>query len=48
MWLRRWQKAKEIFEEKGVVLRSWRIGEDVADEAVRLVERAKKEQQRRR
>ena len=47
MWLRRWQRAKEVFEEKGVVLRSWRIGEDVADEAVRLVERAKKEQRRR-
>ena len=30
------------------MLRSWRIGEDVADEAVRLVERAKKEQEKRR
>ena len=48
IWLRRWQRAKEIFEDKGVVLRSWRIGEDVADEAVRLVERAKKEQERKR
>ena len=43
MWIRRWTRAKEIFEEKGVVLRSWRIGEDVADEAVRLVERALKD-----
>ena len=42
LWLRRWQRAKEIFDEKGVVLRSWRVGDDVADEAVRLVERAKK------
>ena len=44
MWMRRWAKAKEIFEDKGVVLRAWRVGEDVADEAVRLVEGARKEQ----
>ncbi|KAL2055894.1 hypothetical protein ABVK25_003536 [Lepraria finkii] len=47
LWLRRWQRAKEIFDEKGVVLRTWRVGNDVADEAVRLVERAKKEQSKR-
>lgn len=40
MWARRWTRAKEIFADKGVVLKSWRIGEDVADEAIRLVERA--------
>lgn len=40
MWMRRWARAKEIFDEKGVVLRAWRVGEDVADEAVRLVEEA--------
>ena len=38
MWIRRWARAKELFEEKGVVLKAWRVGEDVADEAVRLVE----------
>ena len=38
MWMRRWARAKEVFEEKGVVLKAWRVGEDVADEAVRLVE----------
>lgn len=38
LWLKRWARAKEIFDEKGVVLRAWRVGEDVADEAVRLVE----------
>lgn len=38
LWMRRWARAKDIFEEKGVVLRVWRVGEDVADEAVRLVE----------
>ena len=43
LWMRRWARAKEIFDEKGVVLRAWRVGEDVADEAVRLVERTKGE-----
>ena len=43
MWARRWAKAKETFDEKGVVLRSWRVGQDVADEVVRLVEKANKQ-----
>ena len=43
MWLRRWARAKETLEAKGVVLRAWRVGEDVADEAIRLVEAAKPE-----
>ena len=47
LWLRRWQRAKEIFDDKGVVLRTWRVGYDVADEAVRLVERAKREESKR-
>lgn len=47
LWMRRWARAKEIFEDKGVVLRAWRVGEDVADEAVRLVEAARKEQDRK-
>lgn len=41
--MRRWARAKEVFDEKGVVLRAWRVGEDVADEAVRLVEKARRE-----
>ena len=48
LWMRRWARAKEIFEEKGVVLRTWRVGEDVADEAVRLVEKARGEMERRK
>lgn len=44
LWLRRWARAKEIFDERGVMLKSWRAGEDVADEAIRLVEKAKKDQ----
>ena len=47
MWARRWVRAKEIFDEKGVVLRSWRVGEDVADEAIRLVEKANKQVNKR-
>ena len=43
MWLRRWARAKEVFDEKGVVLRSWRVGADVAAEAVKLVEGAMRE-----
>lgn len=41
LWNRRWARAKEIFEQKGVLLRSWRSGEDVLRDAVRLVEKAK-------
>ncbi len=48
LWMRRWARAKEIFEEKGVVLKAWRVGEDVADEAVRLVEGARGEMERRK
>jgi len=42
MWARRWTRAIEIFAEKGIVLKSWRVGEDVADEAMRLIERETK------
>ncbi|MCJ1278103.1 hypothetical protein MMC21_005917 [Puttea exsequens] len=47
LWLRRWARAKEILDEKGVVLKSWRVGEDVADEAIKLVEKALREQEKR-
>ncbi|MCJ1366274.1 hypothetical protein MMC16_005402 [Acarospora aff. strigata] len=43
LWKRRWARAKEILDGKGVMLRSWRVGTDVMDDAVGLVERAKKE-----
>ncbi|CAF9934016.1 MAG: hypothetical protein HETSPECPRED_009076 [Heterodermia speciosa] len=45
MWKRRWAAAKGIFEEKGVLLRCWRRGEDVMDEAIGLVERARREEE---
>ncbi|KAL9613570.1 MAG: hypothetical protein Q9167_001903 [Letrouitia subvulpina] len=44
MWLQRWARAKAILSKKGVVLRSWRVGTDVLDEAVKLVEKAQKEE----
>ncbi|MCJ1340815.1 hypothetical protein MMC09_006111 [Bachmanniomyces sp. S44760] len=43
LWLRRWARAKEIMDERGVLLRDWRVGEDVMDEAVALVDRAERE-----
>ena len=47
MWARRWASAKKTFDEQGVVLRTWRTGEDVADEAIRLVEKANREMGKR-
>ena len=44
LWIRRWARAKEIFDEKKVVLRSWRVGSDVAHEVVNLVEAALKDE----
>jgi len=46
LWKRRWARAKDIFDGKGVMLRSWRVGTDVMDDAVRLVERAKNQSDR--
>ena len=43
IWKRRWARAQAILNDKGVMLRSWRVGEDVADDAVRLVEQAQKQ-----
>ncbi|KAI9787086.1 MAG: hypothetical protein M1839_003321 [Geoglossum umbratile] len=38
LWKRRWARAKSILDKQGVVLRGWRTGEDVLEEAVRLIE----------
>jgi phosphatidate phosphatase APP1 len=43
LWKRRWARAKGILDNQGVMLRSWRTGEDVLEEAVRLVERVRDE-----
>ena len=44
LWNRRWVRAKEVCEKKGILLRSWRVGSDALDEAIGLVERAGKRQ----
>ncbi|TVY53169.1 Phosphatidate phosphatase APP1 [Lachnellula cervina] len=43
LWKRRWKRAKDILDSKGVALRSWRVGSDVCLEAVRMVEKEMKE-----
>lgn len=43
VWNRRWARAEEILHGQGVVLRSWRVGDDAQDVCVWLVEQAKKE-----
>lgn len=40
LWKRRYKRAKEILDSQGVVLRTWRVGQDVCIEAVQLVEKA--------
>ena len=47
LWKRRWARAKEVLDEKGVMLRAWRKGNDVMEEAVKLVERAQREDRER-
>ena len=46
LWNRRWARAQEVFEQQGVLLRSWRVGGDVVRDALALVEKAKREDQR--
>lgn len=43
MWRQRWMRAEYILKERGVVLRTWRVGGDVEEECCRLVERAMRE-----
>ena len=39
LWKRRWARANELLAKEGVMLKSWRKGEDVANTAIQLVER---------
>lgn len=39
IWNHRWDYAKKKLEEKGVMLRSWRKGEDAMEEAMKLIEK---------
>ena len=47
LWRQRWAKAEAILTQKGVVLRSWRVGTDVEGEAERLIKKANEESNRR-
>ncbi|KPI38537.1 Phosphatidate phosphatase APP1 [Cyphellophora attinorum] len=44
MWKRRWAHAQEIMGRQRIVLRTWRVGSDVMEECLRLVEREMGEQ----
>lgn len=39
MWKRRWRRAKDIMDRHGVMLRTWRVGSDVMEECVRVVDK---------
>ncbi|KAE8379605.1 hypothetical protein BDV26DRAFT_259151 [Aspergillus bertholletiae] len=43
LWRRRWERAHEILMDKGVVLGSWRVGTDIQDVTVWLVQEAMKD-----
>ncbi|KAF8453442.1 hypothetical protein BGX38DRAFT_1176971 [Terfezia claveryi] len=36
LWKRRWEYADEVLAEQGVLLKSWRVGQDVQEECVAL------------
>jgi hypothetical protein len=42
MWRQRWAKAEEIMRERGVLLRSWRVGTDAIKEAERVIKEGRK------
>ncbi|EPE36117.1 hypothetical protein GLAREA_05455 [Glarea lozoyensis ATCC 20868] len=43
MWKQRWRRAQDILGPKGVMLRTWRTGDDVCLDAVHLVEKNMRE-----
>lgn len=47
LWMRRWALAKEAMDARGVMLRSWRVGDDVVEDAVALIQKAIEEDQGR-
>ncbi|KAF7449246.1 DUF2183 multi-domain protein [Pyrenophora tritici-repentis] len=42
LWRQRWAHAERVLQEQGVVLRSWRVGEDIMDEAEHIIKEAEK------
>ncbi|KAF2760636.1 hypothetical protein EJ05DRAFT_436608 [Pseudovirgaria hyperparasitica] len=43
MWRQRWARAQDILGQKGVVLRSWKVGTDALEESTKLVQKANRE-----
>ncbi|PWY66389.1 actin cytoskeleton organization protein App1 [Aspergillus sclerotioniger CBS 115572] len=43
LWRRRWGRAQDLLENQGVVLGSWRVGQDAQDVSAWLVEEAMKD-----
>jgi phosphatidate phosphatase APP1 len=43
LWKQRWRRAQDILGPKGVMLRTWRTGDDICLEAVHLVEKNMRE-----
>ncbi|KAK0653212.1 Phosphatidate phosphatase APP1 [Lasiodiplodia hormozganensis] len=48
LWRKRLARAEQTLGERGVVLRTWRVGEDVMDEALKLVSTTLERQTRER
>lgn len=48
LWRKRLARAEQVLAEKGVALRTWRVGSDVMDEALKLVETTLERQTRER
>jgi phosphatidate phosphatase APP1 len=42
MWRQRWAKAEEIMRDRGVLLRSWRVGTDAIKDAERVIREAER------
>jgi phosphatidate phosphatase APP1 len=42
LWRQRWAKAEEIMRERGVLLRSWRVGTDAIKDAERVIKEAER------
>lgn len=43
IWKRRWARAEDELRHQGVVLKTWRVGTDVMNDSIRLVEKALRE-----
>jgi hypothetical protein len=48
MWRQRWARAEEIMEERGVLLRSWRVGTDAIGDAERVIAEARRKDKGRK